>query len=124
MKTVIRKYDFDKKYATFEYEDALFVDVTFEPITKEWLEKQVTWFTMKGNKKFADAYRHWPYPNEVLQRVPKIKLYDRRYKDWLIRYDEHGVMKIRAGIGQPESALGFLKVQHKVEEVDDTETTD
>lgn len=112
-KTVIREYDFKREYPKYKAND---IEAKFEPITKEWLEKQVTWFTMKGNKQYADAYRHWPYPIELIKRIPKTKMFDRRYKHWLVRYDEQGVMKIRAGIGQPESTVGFLKLNFKLDD--------
>ncbi len=112
-KTVIREYDFKREYSKYKNND---IEAEFEPITKDWLEKQVTWFTMKGNKQYADAYRHWPYPHELIQRMPKVKMFDRRYRYWLVRYDEQGVMKIRAGIGQPESTVGFLKLKIKLKD--------
>lgn len=81
--------------------------MSFVPITQDWLQKQVTWYSMKGNKKFADDYKHWQYPDQMIRRFHKVPLYDRRYKNWLVNYNEAGEMQVRAGINLRASRLGF-----------------
>ena len=104
-KVIMRESDYRRLPA---WEKSRYDSITFTPITKEWLQKQVTWFTMKGNKSWANDYRHWPYPNEMIKRFHKISMYDRRYKNWLIDYNDQGEMQIRAGINQPTSLLGIV----------------
>ena len=87
----------------------------FRPVTREWLQKQANWFTLKGTKHIAQQYRHWQYPQEWLRRT-NIRHYQNNYQDWLCRWDDAGVFRIRAGLGHPESVLG-LAIVEKVEVV-------
>ena len=115
-RVIIRETDFKKLPI---WEKKKYDSITFEPITKEWLQRQVTWFSMKGNKNLANDYRHWQYPNEMIKRFYKTPLYDRRYKNWLVDYNEQGEMQIRAGINQPLSRVGiavFRKEEVKEED--------
>lgn len=88
-----------------------FDEIVFTPITKDWLQKRLTWHTMKGHKKLAKHYRHWPYPAEMLKHLHDIvRFYNPRYLDWgLVDYDDQGQMRIRAGIDLPVSVLGFVE---------------
>lgn len=87
----------------------------FKPVTREWLQKQANWFILKGTKHIATQYRHWQYPGEWINRT-NLKLYQHNYKEWLYRYDEQGVMRVRASLGQPESIMG-LGILEKIEVV-------
>ena len=115
-KVIIRESDYLRLPA---WEKDKYDSVTFAPITREWLQRQVTFFSMKGKKNLVNDYRHWQYPNEMIKRFYKTPLYDRRYKNWLIDYNDQGEMCIRAGINQPTSRLGivsFFKEEAKEED--------
>ncbi len=103
-KLIIRESDFKRLPL---WERRRFDRMTFVPITQAWLQKQVTFHTMKGNKKYADDFRHWQYPEQMLRRFHKVPMYDRRYKNWLVNYNEEGEMQVRAGINLRASRLGF-----------------
>lgn len=110
---IIRESDFQKmpkaqinKYAS----------VTFTPLTREWFEKRVTYYSLKGKEYLVRQYRHYEYPESLLRRMTGVKFYDKSYQYWLVKYDDQGQLKIRAGLGQPESRLGFITF--KVKEID------
>lgn len=115
-KFIIRESDLKRMS---HYERKKYTKIDFVPITQEWLQKQVSWWTLRGKKSEADAYRHWPYPSELIKRLPRTRLYDRRYKDWLVNYNEQGELQVRAGLNLPVSRLGFA-----LAEVEDKGTTD
>ena len=110
-RTIIRKYDFDRlpKYITKAY------DVKFTPFTKQYFEKRVTYYSLRGKSKayLARQYMHYEYPESMLKRITGFKLWDRNYTDWLCKYDAEGNMMIRAGLKQPESQLGFATFRKK-----------
>ena len=107
---IIREYDLNKlpKSVTNRY------DVTFTPFTKQYFEKRVTYYSLKGKNYLARQYLHYEYPEGLLKRMTGFKMHDRNYQYWLVKYDEQGQMQIRAGLKQPESRLGFAKFKEKV----------
>ncbi len=117
-RVIIRESDF-KRIPHFERKK--YDRISFTPITQEWLQKQVTWHTMRGNKKVANDYRHWPYPSHMIDRFYKIRLHDVRYKWWLIDYNDQGQMRIRSGLNQPSSLLG-IAVYEKDDELAESDT--
>ena len=107
---LIRESDY-KKFQKTEAKE--WDTMEFKPVTREWLQKQANWFTLKGTKHIATQFRHWQYPHEWIRRT-NIGKYQNNYRDWLYRYDDEGVMRVRAALGQPESIMG-LAVVEKVE---------
>ena len=91
-------------------------DVTFTPLTKQYFEKRATFSYMKGKRYLGDQYSHYPYPKEMIKRLTGIHLWDRRYNDWLIRYNENDEMVIKAGLRFPESRLGLAIFRKKSNE--------
>ncbi len=107
---LIRESDF-KKFQKSDQHD--WDTMEFKPVTREWLQKQANWFTLKGNKNIATQFRHWQYPGEWVRRT-NIGKFQNNYTAWLYRYDEDGVLRVRASLGQPESVMG-LGIVEKVE---------
>ena len=113
---LIRETDF-KKFQKSEAGD--WDTMEFKPVTREWLQKQANWFTLKGTKHIATQFRHWQYPGEWVRRT-NIRKYQNNYESWLYRYDDDGVLRVRASLGQPESVMG-LGIIEKVEVMLDDE---
>jgi hypothetical protein len=87
--------------------------IIFTPLTRGYFEKRITYFALKGKSYLADQYALYEYPNFMLQRFTQLKLHDRRYPHWLIKYNEHDELVIRAGLRQPESRLGLVRYVEK-----------
>jgi hypothetical protein len=107
---LIRESDF-KRYQKADAKE--WDTMEFKPVTREWLQKQANWFTLKGTKHIATQYRHWQYPHEWVQRT-NIRKFQNNYDSWLYRYDEQGVLRVRASLGHAESVMG-LGIFEKVE---------
>jgi hypothetical protein len=107
---IIRELDFNKlpKSLTKNYES-----VTFTPFTRHWFEKRVTYYSLKSKGYLARQYLHYEYPESLLKRMTGVEFYKREYIYWLCKYDEQGELRIRAGLGQPESRLGFVTFKEK-----------
>lgn len=108
--TLIRESDF-KKYQKTDAKE--WDTMEFKPVTREWLQKQANWFILKGNKHIATQFRHWQYPHEWVRRT-NIRKFQNNYDGWLYRYDEQGVLRVRASLGHVESVMG-LGIFEKVE---------
>jgi hypothetical protein len=108
-RTIIREYDLKKlpKSVTKRY------DIKFTPFTRQYFEKRVTYYSLKGKEYLVRQYMHYEYPESMIRRMTGFKLYDFNYKAWLCKYDEQGNMMIRAGLKQPESQLGFATFREK-----------
>ena len=113
---LMRESDF-KKYQKTDAKEWDTMD--FRPVSREWLQKQANWFTLKGNKNIATQFRHWQYPAEWLRRT-NIRKYQNNYQDWLCRWDDAGVFRIRAGLGHPESVLGLVVLERIEVVLDDS----
>jgi hypothetical protein len=109
---LIRESDF-KRWQKNDFKVKEWDTMEFKPVTREWLQKQANWFILKANNRIATQYRHWQYPGEWINRT-NIRLYQNNYKEWLYRYDDDGIMRVRASLGQPESIMG-LAIVEKVE---------
>lgn len=107
---IIRESDFDllKKKLAKEYQQ-----VTFTPLTKNYFEKRVTYYALKGKGYLADQFAHYEYPANMLGRLTGFKLHDRRYPVWLVRYNSSGEMAVKASLRQPESRVGFITLVEK-----------
>lgn len=112
---IIRENDFQKlpKGVLNQYES-----VKFTPFTREWFEKRVTYFSLKGKGYLARQYLHYEYPESLLRRMTGFSFHKKKYQYWLCRYDSDGQLQIRAGLGQPESRLGFATFKEKNHAVD------
>jgi len=109
---LIRESDF-KKYQKTDHRE--WDTMEFKPVTREWLQKQANWFILKGNKVIATQFRHWQYPHEWVRRT-NIRKFQHNYDGWLYRYDEQGILRVRASLGHVESVMG-LGIFEKVEVV-------
>jgi len=109
---LIRESDF-KRYQKVDAKD--WDTMEFKPVTREWLQKQANWFTLKGTKHIATQYRHWQYPHEWVRRT-NIHKFQNNYDNWLYRYDEQGVLRVRASLGHSETVMG-LGIFEKIEVV-------
>jgi hypothetical protein len=114
---LIRDSDFNKfnKTNTDSWDN-----LEFRPITREWLQKQANWFTLKGNKNIATQYRHWPYPGEWVRRT-NLSKYQGNYEGWLYRWDDTGTLRVRASLGQPEGIMGILIMERYEVMLDDSQ---
>lgn len=109
-RAIIRELDLDKMS---KKERAKYKSITFTPLTRNYFEKRVTFFVLKGKSYLADQYALYEWPNSMLGRLTNVKLHDRRYPSWLVKYNEAGELVIRAGLRQPESRLGFATYVEK-----------
>lgn len=109
-RVIIRESDFDKleKSLSKEYQR-----ITFTPLTRNYFEKRVTFYALKGKSYLADQYAHYEYPANMLGRLTGFKLHSTQYPFWLVKYNDQGEMVIRAGLRQPESRLGFVTMVEK-----------
>lgn len=109
-RVIIREDDYVKvkKQLAKEYQR-----VEFTPFTKNFFERRVTFYALKGKNYLANQYAHYEYPANMLSRFTSFKLHDRRYPSWLAKYNENGEMVIRAGLRQPESRVGYLTLVEK-----------
>ena len=87
--------------------------VTFKPLDKSYFSRRAKVFYLKGKKYLGDQYSHYEYPKEMFKRLTGIHLWDRRYNDWLIRYNENEELVIKAGLRFPESRLGLAVFRKK-----------
>lgn len=106
---VIRFSDFVKYNKRFER----YNNVEWNPITQDFLQKQATWYAVKGKPHISSQYRHWPYPQGWVSRITNLKLFDEAYRNWLCRWDDEGQFAIRAGINLKESLLGIMSYEEK-----------
>jgi hypothetical protein len=116
---LIRESDF-KKWEKADLKTKEWDTMEFKPVTREWLQKQASWFTIKGTKHIATQFRHWQYPGEWIKRT-NIRKYQNNYEQWLYRYDDAGVMRVRASLGQPESVMGLAIVEKLEVQLDDSQ---
>lgn len=110
---IIRESDFNKlpKGILEKYESA-----TFTPFTRQYFEKRVTYYSIKGKDYLVKQYLHYEYPESLLKRMTGVKFHTKDYLAWLCKYDEQGQLMIRAGLRQPESRLGFVTFKEKISE--------
>lgn len=104
---IIREYDYDKQLKDLNRQ---YVSVSFTPLKKEYFERRATYFALKGKQYLADQYSFYEYPNSMLSRFTNLKLHNRNYPTWLVKFDADTYLTIRAGLRQPESKLGLMTV--------------
>lgn len=107
---IIREYDLEKCLKDLERQ---FESVSFTPLKKEYFERRATYFALKGKQYIADQYSYYEYPNNMLGRITNLKLHNRNYSSWLVKFDADDYLTIRAGLRQPESKLGLLTLVEK-----------
>jgi hypothetical protein len=107
---IIREADFEKVKSKLKKD---YQQVSFTPLTQGYFEKRVTYYALKGKGYLADQFAHYPWPANMLGRLTGFKLHDRRYPQWLVRYNSSGEMTIKAGLRQPESVLGYVTLVDK-----------
>jgi hypothetical protein len=112
---IIRESDLNKfpKFVLDKYEA-----LVFKPFTRDYFERRVTYFSLKGKEYLARQYLHYEYPESLLKRMTGVKFYSVNYLSWLCKYDDQGQLMIRAGLRQPESRLGFVTFREKHEQRD------
>jgi len=102
---IIRESDFKslpkgdlKKYESYEY----------KPFERSFFDRRSTYYSLKSKQAYlADQYALADYPHLMIAKLTQFKLYDRRYPQWMLRWQGEELM-IRAGLRQPESRLGYL----------------
>lgn len=108
-KVIIREYDFEKVRAEaigevgFARLGALYDRAEFTPLTLESLEKENVIDTLKGKER---KYKALKQPNLMLHYL-KDYLYNEKYPDWNIEYDEQGQLWIQARKNTPRTRLGW-----------------
>lgn len=102
---IIRESDFKslskgdlKKYESYEY----------KPFERSFFDRRATYYSLKSKQAYlADQYALADYPHLMIAKLTQFKLYDRRYPQWMLRWQGDELL-IRAGLRQPECALGYL----------------
>lgn len=109
----IREYDYEKIFQR----DAkrLYDRVSWEPVTADWCAKQHTWATLKDDNYAKNIYGVYEYPHSMVVKL-KPKLYDKRYIDWLIRYDNEGYLTVRSRTNVKPSRMGWARVEKDIYE--------
>ena len=108
-KVIIREYDFEKVRAEaigevgFMRWGALYDRAEFTPLTLESLEKENVVDLLKGKER---KYKALKQPNLMLHYL-KDYLYNEKYPDWNIEYDEQGQLWIQARKNTPRTRLGW-----------------
>jgi hypothetical protein len=109
---LIREYDFIRMNRQAQQ---LYDRISFEPITSDWIQKQITWASLKGDKRTVQDYAVWQYPSSMLNRMEN-RLYDKSYLNWLVKYDDEGYLTIRSRINAPISRLGWATFEKDPDE--------
>jgi len=105
---IIREYDFDRvrtEALALVGGDSLYDRVSFEPISRDSLEKQSVLLLLKGNKSWNN-YVPNRYPIHTLELF-KDYLYDRKYLGWTASYDNEGQMWVQSRVNTPRTRLGW-----------------
>lgn len=107
---IIRESDYNKELKALQKQHK---SVSFQPLTRSYFEKRATYFALKGKQYLADQYALYDYPYAMLQRLTNLKLHNRMYPHWLVKYEDNGEMTVKAGLRQPKSRLGLLTIMEK-----------
>lgn len=108
-RVIIREYDFEKVRAQaigevgFMRWGALYDRAEFTPLTLEGLEKENVVDLLKGKER---KFRALDQPNLMLYYL-KDYLYNEKYFDWDIKYDENKQLWIQARKNTPRTRLGW-----------------
>jgi len=100
---VLREYD----YATFPEWFTERWDVTFTVLTKHYFESKFLWHTLQNNKRFAEQYALYEYPERMINAITDLCFWVPIYKHWLIKYNEHDELVVRTHVNHPDSRLGI-----------------
>lgn len=108
-KVIIREYDYNKVRGEaigdigFLKWGSLYDRAEFTPLTLEGLEQANVVDILKGKEKKYKALQH---PNLMLHYL-RDHLYNEKYADWNIEYDEDGQLWIQARKNTPRTRLGW-----------------
>jgi hypothetical protein len=106
-KVIIREYDFNKvraqAFAPVGF-STLYDRASFSPITFNDLEKHQIMEILKG--KIETTWKDLDYPALALYSV-KDSLYDIRYYDWRVTFDDEGYLCVQARKNTPKSRIGW-----------------
>ena len=108
-RVIIREYDFEKVRAQaigevgFMRWGALYDRAEFTPLTLEGLEKENVVDLLKGKER---KFRALDQPNLMLYYL-KDYLYNEKYFDWDIKYDENQQLWIPARNNTPRTRVGW-----------------
>ena len=105
---IIREYDYQRvsREALDLFEgQPLYDRVSFEPISRDSLEKQSLLFLLKGQNSW-NRFVPGRYPIHTLELF-KDHLYDRKYLTWTATYDNEGQMWIQSRVNTPRTRLGW-----------------
>lgn len=106
-KVLIREYDFDKvKRQAFSPVGiaALYDRASFTPVTFNDIEKQQIIELLKGKEE--TTWRDLQQPALALYGV-RDHLYDPRYYDWHVTFDDEGYLCVQARKNTPKSRMGW-----------------
>lgn len=108
-RVVIRESDFEKlQKSPKSLRSKKIKNMKFSAFTKDFFEKRITYYALKGKKYLADQYAHFEYPSAMINKFTQFTLYDRKYVNYLMKYNENGELLIRAGLRQPQCRLGYM----------------
>ncbi len=100
---IIREYDWENLPEWFT--DRWHVD--FFILTKEYFKRWHTWYLIQGDKKLAEQYALYDYPERMMSTITNICFWIPTYSHWLIKYNDNDEMVVRTHITNPDSRLGF-----------------
>ena len=106
-KVLIREYDYRKvqrEAFTPVGISALYDRASFNPIKLDDLEKQRIMDYLKGKEE--PLWKNLDMPSIALYNV-KDHLYDKRYCDWNVTYDDEGYLCVQARKNTPLSRIGW-----------------
>ena len=105
---IIREYDYvsvAREARELIAGQPLYDRVSFEPITRDSLEKQSLLLLLKDNHRWHD-YVPSCYPINTLVLF-RDYLYNSRYLTWTATYDQEGQMWIQSRVNTPRTRLGW-----------------
>jgi hypothetical protein len=105
---IIREYDFDRvrtEALALVGGDSLYDRVSFEPISRDSLEKSKLWLMLKGDSKWP-MYHPMKYPMHTLEML-KDYVYNKQYLKWTCTWDDQGQMWVQSRVNTPRTRLGW-----------------
>lgn len=107
-RVLIREYDY-RKIISNNYGGIIFDGMTlytrseFTPLTRDAVEKEVVWQNLSGGR------QHWQYRHHEWQMFDGMKdyLFNSRYMQWKIFWDEEDYLCVQARSNTPCSRIGW-----------------
>jgi len=113
-RVLIREYDY-RKMVTNAYGGIMFDGMMlynrseFTPLTRDAIEKEVVWSNLTG-----DSRKLWQYRNRDRQMFHGMKdyLYNPRYMEWKVIWDEEDYLCVQARSNTPCSRIGWAVFEY------------